>query len=46
VYFLFFRVEDVETSFLLVAEAIALIAFGVSWLTEGLDLKRELARLS
>jgi hypothetical protein len=26
-----------------VAETVALVAFGVSWLTEGLDLKKEIA---
>jgi hypothetical protein len=39
-YFALFH--DEESSFVFVAETAALIAFGVSWLTEGLDLKYEL----
>jgi hypothetical protein len=42
-YYAFIRVEGTETIFVFVAETIALVAFGVSWLTEGLDLKKEIA---
>jgi hypothetical protein len=42
-YYAFFRTDGVETCFVFVAETVALVAFGVSWLTEGLDLKREIA---
>lgn len=41
-YYLFFRVEGVENCFVFVAETIALVAFGVSWLTEGFDLEKEI----
>ena len=39
-YYAFFRVEGKETCFVFVAETVALIAFGVSWFTEGLDLEK------
>jgi GAF domain-containing protein len=39
-YYAFIRTDGVETSFVFVAETVALIAFGVSWFTEGLDLER------
>jgi hypothetical protein len=42
-YNAFFRIEGMETCFVFVAETVALITFGVSWLTEGLDLKKEIA---
>jgi hypothetical protein len=42
-YNTFFRIEGVETCFVFVAETVALVTFGVSWLTEGLDLKKEIA---
>jgi hypothetical protein len=43
-YYAFFRVEGRDTCVVFVAETVALVAFGVSWLTEGLDLKREIVR--
>jgi hypothetical protein len=42
-YYAFIRVEGMETCFVFVGETVALVAFGVSWLTEGLDLKEEIA---
>ena len=42
VYFTFFHIEGHETCFVFVSESIALIAFGVSWLTEGWDLRLEI----
>jgi hypothetical protein len=42
-YYAFYRVEGRDTCFVFVAETVALVAFGTSWLTEGLDLKREIA---
>jgi len=42
-YLGFFRVPGSEGCFVFVAETVALVAFGVSWLTEGLDLEKELA---
>jgi hypothetical protein len=39
-YYAFFRVEGKETCFVFVAETVALVAFGVSWFTEGLDLEQ------
>jgi len=33
------RVEGVETPFVFVAETVALVAFGLSWLTEGFDME-------
>ncbi|UCB44556.1 MAG: hypothetical protein JSV25_10065 [Spirochaetota bacterium] len=42
-YFSFIRVEGSETCFVFVAETVALVFFGVSWLTEGLDLKKEIS---
>jgi hypothetical protein len=42
-YYTFLRVEGKETCFVFVAETIALVAFGVSWFTEGLDLEKEIA---
>jgi hypothetical protein len=42
VYELFFSVEGVETCFLFAAETVALIAFGLSWFTEGIDLENEI----
>ena len=42
-YYAFFRVEGKDTCVVFVAETVALVAFGVSWLTEGLDLKKEIA---
>jgi hypothetical protein len=43
-YYGFFRVEGRDICVVFVAETVALIAFGVSWLTEGFDLKKEIAR--
>jgi hypothetical protein len=40
VYYAFFRVEGIETCVVFVAETVALVAFGVSWLTEGFDIKK------
>ncbi len=40
-YFLFFRVDGKRTCYAFVAETVALTAFGVSWLTEGMDLRKE-----
>jgi hypothetical protein len=42
-YYAFYRVEGRDTCFVFVAETVALVAFGTSWLTEGLDLEREIA---
>ena len=42
-YYAFIRVDGSETCFVFVAETVALVAFGVSWLTEGLDLKKEIS---
>jgi hypothetical protein len=42
-YFGLFRGAGSETCVVFVAETVALVAFGVSWLTEGLDLKREIS---
>jgi hypothetical protein len=42
-YFAFFRIEGKDICVVFVAETVALVAFGASWLTEGLDLKREMA---
>jgi len=42
-YYSFFRVEGSETCVVFVAETVALVAFGVSWLTEGLDMKKEMS---
>jgi len=42
-YYAFFRVEGKETCFVFAAETVALVAFGVSWFTEGLDLENEIA---
>jgi drug/metabolite transporter (DMT)-like permease len=42
-YYAFFRVEGLETCVVFVAETVALVAFGVSWLTEGLDLEKEIS---
>jgi hypothetical protein len=42
-YYAFFRVEGKDTCLVFVAETVALVAFGVSWLTEGFDLKKEIA---
>ena len=42
-YYAFFRVEGKETCVVFVAETVALVAFGVSWLTEGLDMKKEIS---
>jgi hypothetical protein len=39
-YFIFFLEE--ESSFVFVAETIALVAFGLSWITEGFDIEYEL----
>ncbi len=38
-YHWFLRAEDVETPFVFVAETVALVAFGASWLTEGFDME-------
>jgi GAF domain-containing protein len=43
IYYAFIRVESLETCFVFVAETVALVAFGVSWFTEGLDLERVIA---
>lgn len=37
------RWEGSESCFVFVAESIALVAFGVSWLTEGIDLENEIS---
>jgi hypothetical protein len=42
-YYAFFRVEGSETCVVFVAETVALVAFGVSWLTEGLDMKKSMS---
>jgi len=42
-YYAFIRVEGKDTCVVFVAESVALVAFGVSWLTEGLDLKKEIS---
>jgi hypothetical protein len=42
-YYSFFRVEGSETCVVFVAETVALVAFGVSWLTEGLDMKKSMS---
>jgi len=42
VYYASIYVEGSETCFVFVAESLALVAFGVSWLTEGSDLKLEI----
>lgn len=42
-YYAFIRVDGLETCFVFVAETVALVAFGVSWLTEGFDLKKEIS---
>ena len=42
-YYAFIRVEGRDTCVVFVAETVALVAFGVSWLTEGLDLKKEIS---
>jgi hypothetical protein len=42
-YYAFFRVEGRETCVVFVGETVALVAFGVSWLTEGFDLKKEVS---
>ena len=43
-YYAYFLPRGEETCFVFVAETVALVAFGVSWLTEGLDLKKEILR--
>jgi hypothetical protein len=43
IYHAFFRVEGKETCLVFTAETIALVAFGLSWFTEGLDLKKEIS---
>jgi len=47
--FLFFtvfrRIIGGDTCYVFVAETAALVSFGVSWLTEGIDLKREISRV-
>jgi heme A synthase len=46
IYFLFIRsIIGESTCYIFIAETIALVSFGVSWLTEGIDLKREISRL-
>jgi hypothetical protein len=42
-YYAFFRVEGRDMCVVFMAETVALVAFGVSWLTEGLDIKRAIA---
>jgi hypothetical protein len=42
-YYGFFRPANSETCLVFVAETVALVAFGVSWLTEGFDLKQEVS---
>lgn len=42
-YFLARGFAKSEGCFVFIAESIALIAFGVSWFTEGLDLKQEIS---
>ena len=39
-YFTYFLEED--SSFVFIAETIALVAFGISWFTEGFDIEYEL----
>lgn len=45
-YYQFIRADGVETCFVFVAESVALVAFGVSWLTEGFDLSNEIRDFS
>jgi hypothetical protein len=42
-YYGLLRVAGSSTCFVFVAETVALVAFGVSWLTERLDLKEEVS---
>lgn len=42
IYLVLSQVKGLESNFFFFAESVALIAFGVSWLTEGLDLKQEI----
>lgn len=41
-YFYFRGFAKCEGSFIFIVESIALMAFGVSWFTEGLDLRKEI----
>lgn len=46
IYFTVFRrIIGGETCYIFVAETVALVSFGASWLTEGIDLKREISRV-
>lgn len=42
IYYAFFCVEEARTSFVFLVQSVALIAFGLSWLTEGWDLNLEI----
>ena len=42
-YYAFIRVEGTKTIFVFVRESVVNVAFGVPWLTQGLDLKKEIA---
>ena len=43
-YFVYLRkIIGEDTCYVFVAESAALVSFGVSWLTEGIDLQREIS---
>ena len=42
IYYAFYCVEEARTCFVFLVESVVLIAFGLSWLTEGADLNLEI----